>query len=288
MDIISSKNSNILQDPSPNGHLPSSLSLRIGLEDFSLRPVALELNSDTPHALIAGGPGSGRTGVLQTSLLMLASPQERDTKVILVDFRRSSRPLRRLSSIWNYADTEDRLISTIEALKNELRSRQILYRETLENLPNDSDELPSLSAGPLLLLVDDYEQISALPKNPFLELKEFLLQARDLHLHILVAGAPADLGRTDAFLQQIRSCRMGIILGSDPAEAPLLGVRMSDMPPGRGHLIRRNQRCLIQVAHLAPENVSSWIARLTTTKREPGGSKNIIPTTRSNSKFLTV
>jgi hypothetical protein len=148
--------------------------------------------------------------------------------------------------------------------------------------------MPELSIEPFLLIIDDYEQINALTKNPFLDLKEFMLQARDLRLHTLVTGAPADLSRTDAFLQQIRACRMGIILGSDPADPQILGVRMSDLPPGRGYLVRRNQRNLIQVAHLAPENVGTWVTRFITTRQEAEGTKDVIPTTRSNSKFLTI
>jgi S-DNA-T family DNA segregation ATPase FtsK/SpoIIIE len=288
MDIISSNYTVPKQEPSQTQNTSSSLSIRIGLEDFSLRPIALELNSETPHALVSGGPGSGRTSVLQTSLLMLASPQEHAAKVVLVDFRRSSRVLRRLPYIWKYVDTEDRLTSAINELKTELQERKALYRQMLESLPDDCDDMPELSIEPFLLIIDDYEQISALTKNPLLDLKEFILQARDLRLHILVAGAPGDLNRTDAFLQQVRTCRMGIILGSDPADPQILGVRMSDLPPGRGYLIRRNERNLIQVAHLAQENVGTWVTRFITTRQEIEGAKDIIPTTRSNSKFLTV
>jgi DNA segregation ATPase FtsK/SpoIIIE, S-DNA-T family len=289
MDIISSSHAGSLGAQLSGQERTSSLSIRIGLEDFSLRPITLDLNSETPHALIAGGPGSGRTSALQTSLLMLASPQAHAAKVIMIDFRRSSRHLRRLPYMWMYADTEERFIKAIDELKNELRTRQIHYREALESLPSDSDELPDLPISPILLIIDDYEQVNALTKNPLPELKEFMLQARDLHLHTLVVGTPTDMGRTDVFLQQVRSCRMGIILGSDPTDPPLLGVRMTDMPPGRGHLVRRNQRNLIQVAHLSPDTISTWIVKLTTAQQGSEDSNNIIPPKQAmNSKILTV
>ena len=97
-----------------------------------------------------------------------------------------------------------------------------------------------------------------------------------------------ELNRTDMFLQQVRSCRMGIILGSDPTDPQLLGVRMSDMPPGRGYLIRRNQRSLIQVAHLSTDAVSSWITKLTTVRQNPPDSNTIVPSKQDiNSKVLT-
>src|SRR6266700_7682522 len=91
------------------------------------------------------------------------------------------------------------------------------------------------------------------------DVKEFLLRARDLRFHIIVAGSPNDRARPDALLQQVRSCRIGIILGGDPTDLPLLGVRISDFPPGRGHLVRRNRRYLVQVAHAEPKEILSRI-----------------------------
>jgi S-DNA-T family DNA segregation ATPase FtsK/SpoIIIE len=228
--------------------------MRIGIEDLSLQPIALELSADIPHALVVGGPGSGRTGVLQACVMVLAStPAYTDVKIILVDFRRTSRPLRRLPTIWQYADSEERLLAAFEKLKEELHARMTRLRTELEQQSDDDDEPVGRQFSPLLLVIDDYEQLTALSKNPLNDLKEFLMQARDLHLHILVTGSSSDLGRTDPMLTQVRAGRLGIVLGADPNDAPVLGVRMSDMPPGRGYLVRRNQRNLVQFAHLTQE-----------------------------------
>ncbi len=238
------------------------LRIRLGIEDFSLSPFALDLNADTPHMLVAGGPGSGRTGALHTSLLMLAcSPENRHARVILVDFRRSSRLLRRLPNIWMYADTEEQLVQCVDALKMEMRERMERLRVLMEQQA-DSDDIPSLEEDPVVLVIDDYDQFSVLSKNPLLDLKEFLLQARDLRLHIVVAGSPNDLSRSDALLQPVRACRLGLILGGDPQDQPLLGVRISDAPPGRGTVVRRNQRYLVQVAHLDTKTMAPWLLRL--------------------------
>ncbi|HLX41298.1 MAG TPA: FtsK/SpoIIIE domain-containing protein [Ktedonobacteraceae bacterium] len=240
----------------------NGLRIRLGMEDFSLSPFAIDLNADTPHMLVAGGPGSGRTSAIQTSLLMLAcSPENRHARVMLVDFRRSSRLLRRLPNLWMYADTEERLVQCVDALKQEMRERMARLRTLLEQ-QEDSDDIPCLEEDPVVLVIDDYDQFSILSKNPLLDLKEFLLQARDLRLHIIVAGAPSDLSRSDALLQQVRACRLGLILGGDPQDQPLLGVRISDMSPGRGTVVRRNQRYLVQVAHLDTKTMTPWLARL--------------------------
>src|SRR6266487_535740 len=235
MDIISSMSTKIAEKAQQT---PSTLQIRLGIEDFSLNSISVELNNDTPHMIVAGGPGSGRTTVLQTCLLMLASPQYINAKVVLVDFRRSSRLLRRLPYMWMYADNEERLVATVEALKQELRARVTQIREEMKRMEEvDDDDLGSLPMDPIIIVIDDYEQIGALLKNPLLDLKEFLLQARDLGLHVIVAGGSADIMRSDPLLQQVRACRQGLILGADPNDPQILGVRMSDLPPGRGHLV---------------------------------------------------
>jgi len=244
------------------GNAPQVLKLDLGIEDFSLHLIALELNADTPHALIAGGPSSGRTNTLHTLLLMLATPQNRHARVVLVDFRRTSRRLRRLPNVWLYADSEEQLIATVETLKGELRQRMTEFREELERLPDDSEQLPGAHMTPIVLMIDDYEQITALTRNPLNDLKEFLLQSRDLHLHLVVVGTPSDIMRSDPITQQCRMFRTGVILGGDVNDPQVLGVRIADRPPGRGHLVRRNQRNIVQVAHLAPDMLSPWIQRL--------------------------
>lgn len=249
--------------------LPSrSLHMRVGIEDLSLQPIALELSAEIPHALVAGGPGSGRTGVLQTSLMVLAStPALVDVKIILVDFRRTSRAMRRLPGIWQYADSEERLVAAFGALKEELQKRMTHLKTELEQQGEDDDEPVGKNFTPILLVIDDYDQLNALSKNPINDLKEFLLQSRDLRLHILVAGTPSDLGRTDPLLTQVRAGRLGIVLGADPNDASILGLRMSDMPAGRGYLVRRNQRNLVQFAHLTQEAMLLNVKNLAQTAR---------------------
>jgi S-DNA-T family DNA segregation ATPase FtsK/SpoIIIE len=242
-----------------------SLHIRLGMEDFSLRPIGIDLNSDTPHMLIAGGPGSGRTGLIQTSLMMLSTPTNSRARVVFVDFRRTSRFLRRLPALRIYADTEERLAMAVDQLKEELRRRMTILREELEHATDDSSLVLGASLDPLVLVIDDYDQLTVLPKNPFNDLREFMTQARDLRFHIIVAGMPADIMKSDSLLTPVRASRLGVVLGGDPNDPQVLNVRMSDMPVGRGYLVRRNQRFLTQFAYLAPTEIPSWVARLSQT-----------------------
>ncbi len=243
----------------------AALRLLLGVEDLSLLPITLELSAETPHVLVGGGPGSGRTSVLHMCLFALSnhqssrSPSHESARIVLVDFRRSSRLLRSLPGVWMYADTEERLLEVVEALKSELEARTAILREELQS--EEEEELIEGKMAPIVLVIDDYDMLNILAKNPLTDLKEFLLRARDLRFHIIVAGSPADLTRPDALLQQVRSSRIGMILGGDPTDLPLLGVRISDFPPGRGQLIRRNRRYLVQVAHAEAKEI---ISRVTT------------------------
>ena len=246
-----------------------SLRLHLGIEDLSLQPFALELSADVPHALIAGGPGSGRTNAIHTALLMLAAtPAYASTQVVLVDFRHTSRLLRRLSNVWMYAETEERLIEVVDTLKQELQTRMQYIREELEqrnkqdSLQEESDKPLGSTLAPIILIIDDYEQLSNLTRNPLNDLKEFMLQARHLRFHMIVAGTPNDIARGDALLQQIRACRMGLILSGDPSDLSLLGMRISDLPPGRGYMVRRNRQYLMQLAHVDSQAIAPWVTRL--------------------------
>jgi S-DNA-T family DNA segregation ATPase FtsK/SpoIIIE len=185
-------------------------------------------------------------------MVLASTPTYADAKVILVDFRRTSRPMRRLPNVWQYAENEEQLVAALDKLKEELHGRMARLQAELEQ-QEDDDEPVGRDLTPILLVIDDYEQLNALSKNPIIDLKEFLLQSRDLRLHVLVAGGPSDLGRTDSLLTQVRAGRLGIVLGADPNDTPILGVRMTDMPPGRGFLVRRNQRNLVQFAHLTQD-----------------------------------
>ena len=247
-----------------NAGSSAALRLHLGIEELSLLPIAFELSPETPHVLVAGGPGSGRTNLLHICLFALAnhqssrSPSHESARIVLVDFRRTSRPLRSLPGVWKYADTEERLLEVVEELKSELEARTAILRE--EHQSEEEEESIEGKMAPIVLVIDDYDMLNILTKNPLTDLKEFLLRARDLRFHIIVAGSPNDLARPDALLQQVRSCRIGMILGGDPTDLPLLGVRISDFPPGRGQLVRRNRRYLVQVAHAEAKEIISLVS----------------------------
>jgi hypothetical protein len=157
-------------------------------------------------------------------------------------------------------------------LKSELEARTAILAEELQS--EEGEESIGEKMDPIVLVIDDYDMLNILVQNPLNDLKEFLLRARDLRFHVIVAGSPNDLARIDPLLQQVRSCRIGMILGGDPNDLPLLGVRISDFPPGRGYLVHRNRRCLVQVAHVEAKEM---ISRLNTEVYNNPGEYAILP-----------
>src|SRR5262249_48248852 len=156
-----------------------------------------------PHFLIAGSAGSGKTALLRTWLLGLAqrySPAE--VQVMLVDMRRTLRGLRALPHIKGYAENEVRLNEMMDALKKELTNRVQLL---------GSGNAPKTPLTPIVFMIDDYELVASLPKNPGTELRDVIRQARDLNLFIIMAGATTDLGKAfDPVAQQTKAVRAGV------------------------------------------------------------------------------
>jgi S-DNA-T family DNA segregation ATPase FtsK/SpoIIIE len=113
-------------------------------------------------------------------------------------------------------------------------------------------------SGPeLFVVVDDYELVATGGRNPLAVLVEFLPQARDIGLHLIVARASGGASRAmfEPMLQRIKELGSpGIVLSGDKDEGVLIAdVKASPQPPGRGTLARRRQgSALVQVAWTAP------------------------------------
>ena len=108
------------------------------------------------------------------------------------------------------------------------------------------------------VLVDDYDLVATGPANPLLPLLDYLAQARDVGLHLVLTRRAGGAGRAlfEPILQRLRE--LGYARpGACPAtgtRAPLVGtVRPGPQPPGRGWLVtRREGTRLVQLARLDP------------------------------------
>ncbi|HEX9414586.1 MAG TPA: type VII secretion protein EccCb [Ktedonobacterales bacterium] len=239
--------------PPPGANVPPGVP--IGLEEFRLEPVYIDLLSAGPHFLIFGDSECGKTTLLRAWMRGL---EERYTpeqvQFTLVDPRRAVLDFLDSEQLFAYACTPAMLKDAVDKLKRALDQRMASGANlTIEDLRN-----PRTWTGPHhFLFIDDYDTLTTQSSNPFAPLVDLIQQGRDVGFHVVLARKAAGTSRTafEAVFQRLKeSGSPGLIMSGDPQEGALLGAqRAGALPPGRGYLVRRNQRTtLIQTAYVAP------------------------------------
>jgi S-DNA-T family DNA segregation ATPase FtsK/SpoIIIE len=107
-------------------------------------------------------------------------------------------------------------------------------------------ELPDRAwwTGPeLYLVVDDYDLLEG-PASPLRPLFDYLPSGRETGFHVVVTRRSGGIARalmTDPIIARIRELgAASLVLAADAREGVIVGgVRGSDLPPGRGTLVRR-------------------------------------------------
>ncbi|WP_343449376.1 type VII secretion protein EccCa [Micromonospora oryzae] len=230
----------------------AGLALPVGIAEADLRPVVLDFATE-PHLLVFGDAECGKSSFLRALAATIVSrftPQQ--ARVILVDYRRS---------LLGAIETEHRIgYGTAAARTTELVESAAGYMQL--RLPGP-DVTPaqlrqrSWWSGPeLFVLVDDYDLVASGPVNPLRALEEYLPQARDIGLHLVLARRAGGTGRGyDQFLQRLKELSTpGLVMAGSPDEGPIVGqVRPGPLPPGRARLVTRREGVrLVQLAHLPP------------------------------------
>lgn len=223
--------------------------LLLGLEEFRLTPVTLDLLAPGASLLVFGDGGTGRTALLRRAVTTLAAAAPGRVQLHVVDLGRGLLDLADLGAVASYAFTA----SMVEQLAT------ALVKELFERLP--PPDLPRLQlrdrswwSGPEhVLVVDDYDLTLSGGSGPLGVLTDPLAQARDLGLHVLLARRVAGSARTgfEPFGQRLREVTTSaLLLSGDRSEGPLLGERTATRrPAGRGLLVRRGHRdTVIQLA----------------------------------------
>ncbi len=231
----------------------SGLRLPIGIAESDLQPVEIDFAGD-PHFLLFGDAECGKSSFLRalaTTIMKRFAPEE--ARFILVDYRRS---------LMDLPESEHRIGYGIQAQKTlELMESVAGYME--RRLPGPAVTAQQLRErswwnGPeLFVLVDDYDLIASGPTNPLTPILEYLPQARDVGLHLIVTRRAGGAGRAmyDPVIQRLRELSSpGLVMSGPSDEGALIGpIRPALMPPGRGRLMTRREGVrLIQLSHLPP------------------------------------
>lgn len=230
---------------------PAGLTIPIGIAEADLRTVAVDFATD-PHFLLFGDAECGKSSFLRA---LAATVTERfrpdEARVIIVDYRRSLLGAVQSEHLIGYGTSAPGTAELIESVAGYMRQRLPGPDITPQQLRDRS-----WWTGPeLFVLVDDYDLVSAGPANPLRALEEFLPQARDIGLHLVLTRRAGGASRAlyEPIVQRLRELSSpGLVMAGDPDEGQLVGtVRPGSFPPGRGRLVtRRDGIRLVQLAHL--------------------------------------
>ncbi|MEU0503957.1 type VII secretion protein EccCa [Nocardia sp. NPDC005998] len=224
----------------------------VGLGENELDPFVLDFGQE-PHFMAFADVECGKTTLLRNIAMGItenATPEQ--AKIILIDYRRSLLGVVDEAHLGGYSTSSQ----TCGPMVNEL-ARYMSKRIPGSDITPQQLRERSWWTGPeIYLLVDDYDMITA-GINPLLPLLEYLPQARDIGLHLVVTRRTGGVSRAlyDNVLGGMKNLSVDALIMSGPKdEGKLIGdVRPMKLPPGRGILVSRNRgQEMVQIAYLPP------------------------------------
>jgi S-DNA-T family DNA segregation ATPase FtsK/SpoIIIE len=226
----------------------------VGVNEDRLDPVLLDFDTE-PHLAVFADSEAGKTNVLRAVCRGITKANSAsEAAIVLVDYRRTMLGFVESEHLVGYAVSATQLNAMIGDVRSSLEGRLPGADVTQEQLKNRS-----WWHGPeLFVVVDDYDLVAAQSGNPLQPLAEFLPQAKDVGLHMIVARRTGGAGRAlfDPILGKLKELSAPGFVGSGSKEEGALwgGVKPSEMPPGRGVLsTRKGGQQLMQVAWVKSE-----------------------------------
>nr|WP_211177741.1 type VII secretion protein EccCa [Pseudonocardia acidicola] len=229
----------------------------VGVDEDRLGLVELDFAAE-PHLICFADAESGKTTLLRVIARGLTDRLAPDqARLIVIDYRRGLLDAVGEPHLIGYASTPDAAAEAARELAGSLRRRLPGPDVT----PRQLRERSWWSGPDVWLLVDDYDLVAPVGgsgANPLLALLEFLPQAKDVGLHVVLTRRSGGAGRAlfDPLLGRLRELAApGLVMNGSPDEGPLIeSVKPAPLPPGRGTLVdRRRGARRVQLAWLAPD-----------------------------------
>ncbi|WP_109525455.1 type VII secretion protein EccCa [Nocardia aurea] len=223
----------------------------VGLGESELQPLILDFDA-SPHFLAFADVECGKTTLLRNIVLGITENSDADqARIILIDYRRTMLGLIEGDQLAGYSTSSQTSIGMIKEVAGYLNKRIPGSDITPQQLRDRS-----WWTGPeIYVVVDDYDMV-ATSQNPLDPLLDFLPQARDIGLHLIVTRRSGGAGRAlyDKVLGRMKDLSVAALLMSAPKdEGKILGdIRASKLPPGRGTLLTRGEPEMVQIAYLPP------------------------------------
>ncbi|MCA1225900.1 type VII secretion protein EccCa [Saccharopolyspora sp. 6M] len=239
------------KEQQPRPHL-----VPIGINEDGLNPVYLDFKAE-PHFYAFGERESGKTALLRTIVNGITSRYTREQALILlVDVRRTMLGVVPDSHLMEYTVTADQLKNNVRDIAAALKKRLPGPDVTQEQLRDRS----WWKGADLFIVIDDYELISPQGSNPLAPLAEFVAQASDVGLHMVIARNSGNASRAlfEPIIGKMREVSApGLAMSANKDDGQLVGnVKSRQLPPGRGTLVSRSLRGgpqLIQTAYSQPQ-----------------------------------
>jgi len=223
----------------------------IGINEEELRPVVVDFDVQ-PHLVAFADAECGKTSLLRNiaeGIMENAEPDE--CKIILVDYRRSMLGVVDNEYLGGYATATQSCTELMTALADSLKERLPPSDITQQQLKERS-----WWSGPdLFVMIDDYDLLGGGSYNsPMAPLVEYLAQARDIGLRVIVTRRSGGAGRAmgDPVIGRLRdlSCN-GLVMSGSKDEGALFGYKATEMPPGRGLFVSRTMKTgVIQLSRM--------------------------------------
>ncbi len=225
----------------------------VGLGENELEPLVLDFGSE-PHLMAFADVECGKTTLLRNiamGIVESASPEE--ARIIMIDYRRTMLGVVEGEQLAGYSTSSQTCSSMIKDVVGFLTERI----PGADITPQQLRERSWWTGPEIYLLVDDYDMVVQGSNNPLMPLLEYLPQARDIGLHLVVTRRTGGVSRAlfDPVLGGMKNMSVDALIMSGPRdEGKIIGdVRPSKLPPGRGVLVSRTRGTeMVQIAHLAP------------------------------------
>jgi S-DNA-T family DNA segregation ATPase FtsK/SpoIIIE len=248
--------------------------LPFAVEEHRLEVVGLDLFGGSPHLLVFGDAGCGKSSLLRLIARgMAARSPATAVEIVVVDPRRGLADLRSLPNLAGYASTTTAVAEAVDRLRYRLEQRMATNGDPAPepvmaawtgagpgrpiHPVSNGHHPPTTPEGPfhlgvpeprpgapqplgprLLLLVDDYDLLPAAGGSPLLPLLDLFGLGRELGLHVVLARRVAGAARAgfEPVVQRLRELGgAGVVMRGDPGEGPIVGgQRAAVLPPGRG------------------------------------------------------
>ena len=211
----------------------------VGVNEDELATLCLDFDAEPHFAIFADGE-SGKTNMLRAIVRgIMTNYTPKEAVILLVDYRRTMLGYINTDHLLSYAVSGNQLTGMVKDVRGSMEGRLPGPDVTQEQLRNRS-----WWKGPeLFVIVDDYDLVATQAGNPLQPLSEFLAQAKDVGLHMIVARRTGGASRAtyDPVIGKLKEISSPGFVGSGSKDEGVLWgtVKPSAQPPGRGVIISR-------------------------------------------------